>query len=1527
MAEQYKIVLTDESIYQEICLNKQEEIHIGNIDTSDYTMFHKRVKKPYSVMVSRNEDGSWQLDCETDVYISAEGILKQFTRKLTHGDDFCIKSVSDGSEVLRFRFVIDFDEVHQDYYRSIPIHVSSRPEENVIHIGGEPDCEIQISDDLMSDSRFELQVSPEGIYIDHIRCRYGLYLNGNIIRSRTKLQDWDFIRVLGYNFYYSEGILRTTEGKQIIIHNRDSYIQNLSEQMKQYPMFYRNTRVLPQKSDEAVSILNPPEEVKRPEGNILKSLLPMLAMLVLTVVLRGVLGGGGTFILFSACTMGIGIVTTIISFVSNHKEYKVNYKKREETYKNYIEKKKQEIQEARIEEKQYLEKLYPTVQQEYQMVQEFSADLFRCQLGDPDYLNLYLGRGTLPSCRQIEFRQQEQMEIRDGLAIIPEQIAKTYEVLEDVPITLDLKQIHAAGIVLEAEQVGELVRNWVTDLCTRHYHTEIKIILIAGEQQKKQVLWARYLPHVNDGDLRLIVIDEESRKNILEYMYKIFSMREDLGNKGGYLPEYVVFVLNDIGIRTHPVSRYLKHAGQYGFTFLFFEEQESRLPLGCDRVLRINAQKREGTLLWAKDENRIQTFRYTPLGSGQAEEIALRLAPVYTEEVSLENTLVKSITLYELLKITNVKKLDLDKRWGESDVAKTLAAPLGVNAKDEIVYLDLHEKAHGPHGLVAGTTGSGKSEILQSYILSMAILYHPHEVSFMIIDFKGGGMVNQFRNLPHLVGAITNIDGKAIDRSLKSIKAELKKRQRCFAEAGVNRIDAYIQVRKDNPHMPILPHLIIIVDEFAELKAEQPEFMKELISAARIGRSLGVHLILATQKPAGQVNEQIWSNSKFKLCLKVQNKEDSNEVLRSPLAAEIREPGRAYLQVGNNEIFELFQSAYSGAPIRTSQTVEKTAYTLEQIEENGKRKVIYRQEKEQQDENAYTELTAIVDYVADYCRRKKIEKVPDICMPQLPEQIGYTQLKQADMNPEQVFQIPLGIYDDPDNQYQGIQRLDVMQNNTVIIGSSLYGKTNLLEYMIRYLAEHYTPEEFNFYVLDFGTRVLSVFDQLHHCGGVVCAGEDEKYRNLFKLIHKEMNDRKNRLLQLGVTSYSAYMELDANMHVAPMPLILLVIDNFTALRELYLTDKDELLDICRDGHSLGVTVVMTSTICSGIGYRYLSNFSNKIAYTCNDQSEYNSLFEYCKERPDAIPGRCLTEIVKNKYECQTALAFEGEREVERVSEMRSFMNMLNQRNTGSARRIPVIPEILCQEALIEMTGKREAYEYPIGLEYSEVLPVTIRLREAHILTLSGRDHAGKTTFIRSMLQYMNKRNQVESCCEKYEVYLLDDVRRKLAGVREQSCIKKYSTVPDQAVQCIREIHTQLSERYNRMLLIGQEACDEEPLLVLILNGMEHVNAIGQDKECMELFKDIIGKYRSLGIFILYGRVPNVMVPYNAHEAYKCVKDNRHYLVFEDINLIKLTDISPAIANGYKRSIGVGEGYYIRNMEIQKIKTPIPEGKG
>ncbi|MCL2354728.1 MAG: FtsK/SpoIIIE domain-containing protein [Oscillospiraceae bacterium] len=272
-----------------------------------------------------------------------------------------------------------------------------------------------------------------------------------------------------------------------------------------------------------------------------------------------------------------------------------------------------------------------------------------------------------------------------------------------------------------------------------------------------------------------------------------------------------------------------------------------------------------------------------------------------------------------------IEQLNSLERWRQNNAVLSLKAPLGIDSSGMPILLDVHEHAHGPHGLIAGTTGSGKSEFIITYVLSLAVNYHPDDVAVILIDYKGGGLAGAFKKgnvaLPHLVGTITNIDTVELQRSLTSIQSELRRRQALFNEArdrvdeGTLDIYKYQKLYHEGVIDEPIPHLLIICDEFAELKTQQSEFMQELIRVARIGRSLGVHLILATQKPGGIVDDQIRSNSKFGICLKVNDRGDSNDVIKRPDAASLTKAGQFYMQVGNDEYFALGQSGWAGARI------------------------------------------------------------------------------------------------------------------------------------------------------------------------------------------------------------------------------------------------------------------------------------------------------------------------------------------------------------------------------------------------------------------------------------------------------------------------------------------------------------------------------------------------------------------------------------------------------------------------------------
>ena len=501
--------------------------------------------------------------------------------------------------------------------------------------------------------------------------------------------------------------------------------------------------------------------------------------------------------------------------------------------------------------------------------------------------------------------------------------------------------------------------------------------------------------------------------------------------------------------------------------------------------------------------------------------------------------------------------------------------------------LDLHEKFHGPHGLVAGMTGSGKSEFIITYILSLAVNYHPDEVAFILIDYKGGGLAGAFEDeekgirLPHLAGTITNLDGAAVNRSLISIQSELRRRQAIFNEArrvaneGTMDIYGYQQLFRDGIVTEPVPHLFIISDEFAELKAQQPEFMEQLISAARIGRSLGVHLILATQKPSGVVDDQIWSNSKFRICLKVQEKADSQDMIKCPDAAELSQTGRFYLQVGFNELFAMGQSAWCGAEYVPAETSEKSVDNSIQIVDNLGRVMmnVKPASKKEKVENRIKQVVGIVQYLSELAEEEQVQ-VRQLWLPTIPQYIYLEELEQKysfAADDEEINPV-VGEYDDPYNQSQKPLQLPLSEDgNCLVYGSVGSGKGVFLTTLIYSLVKNYTPEKMNVYIMDFGAETLRAFEQAPHVGGVALAAEEEKVTNLLKLLHQELAQRKKRFADAG-GDYGSYCRQTGEK----VPHIVVVLNNYAVFREQYEDYEGVFQTMTQDGLKYGIYFVLTA---------------------------------------------------------------------------------------------------------------------------------------------------------------------------------------------------------------------------------------------------------------------------------------------------------------------------------------------------------------
>ena len=1508
MNTDYLLTLVGHSFTREVELDAEAtSVRIGTTTRCDVRFRKDQFFVSFELELARRDDGGWNLVCSDEVYLTDGGVQRRSVVALEHADVYTVKYTQRDATLFTLRFGINFDRTCGDYDRWVSLRDTAS-----LSIGGMPNCALVLDSQFTNGDMLVLSRSGGTFVLTERSSQYGVLVDGVRIDRQAELHDKSFFAVACFHFYVSGERLYFSSPDAIRVNGIKCHEVRAKVPYATYPKFNRNTRVKTVPEDELIPILDPPDKPEKPRGSIVIRLIPIVGMLIVILIASAVMSMG-SYILISACCMSIGILATVLTFVYDRRTYQDDLKQRDTMYRSYIDEKRAAVESAREEERQTLLALYPSVEQQLECVKGFKGELFDRRTDDDDFLQVRVGLGSRESLRQLDYKVRERFD-GDELMALPGQLQSEYREVHNAPIVLDLDEDSAVGIVGPFGRTMMVMKRMAVDVCTRQHDADVRLMLVAEPEHEDCVRWARMLPHVrNDGlHMRNIVCDEESKNVLFEELYKELTSRA-ASNEPVREPHIVVFFIDEFGFKNHPLCKFTDEASELGLTLVFLERVRQLLPQGCNHIIELARDADAGSLVDVEDARRTLAFTYTPVRDRELESMATTLAPMYCDEVSLEGSLTKNITMFDMLGIIAADDLDLKERWASTAVDKSMAAPIGVS-KTGIVTLDLHDKAHGPHGLVAGTTGSGKSEVLQTYVLSIATLFSPYEVGFVIIDFKGGGMVNQFRDLPHLVGAITNIDGREIDRSLKSIKAELQKRQRCFADAGVNHISAYIKLYKAGKVAEPLPHLVIIVDEFAELKAEQPEFMKELISASRIGRSLGVHLILATQKPAGQVNEQIWSNSRFKLCLKVASQQDSNEVIKSPLAAEIKEAGRAYLQVGNNEIFELFQSAYSGAPEHVDEDTVRE-FTLYDVATSGKRTPVYERKPAKRKASSVTQLEAIVAYVADYCEQAGVLRLPSICLPPLSESIVFPEQAIIDERG-----MALGIYDDPSTQYQGEAFFDIEDSNTFILGSAQSGKTNLLQVIIRSLASAYTPAQATFYILDFASMVLKNFEGLAHVGGVVIPSEEERVRNLFRLLDDELADRRKKLLDAGVSSYSSYVE----MGNADLPRIYIVLDNFAVFKELY-ADRYEgdLLSLCRDGLAYGINIIVANGSTSGFGYRYLSNFSTHIALQCNDTGEYATVFGRCHMEPKNVPGRALMCVDKTVYEFQAYLAFAGEREVERVQAMRSFVDDMNTCCGGlHAKRIPCVPDELTLAYIHENYRIDRTRELAFSLDYGTVAPVRLALDGQFSLAVVGEDASARERVAHALLADVE-----DGISERpVELTVIDGVERNLQVWADKPFTTAYYTDATMLPLVLESTADTLRERYERVAANGVEALAGEPYLIVVVNSEDALEHCSESEEHVELYEELAKKYAALHVLFLFSCVPDATVGFSSPALLKAIRDEQRAFILTPLSEHKVYEIGTASLRAFRGRLEDGQALYLNGSDMAKVRIIRTQGE-
>lgn len=1174
-----------------------------------------------------------------------------------------------------------------------------------------------------------------------------------------------------------------------------------------FPDYKRSPRIIKRVPKEKVEIKSPPERKEADKGGLAMLILPSLATTALTVGI-GLLMGRGSYLFISAGATVITISVSVIRFFSDRKERIETNKKNQEAYEAYLLKKRKELYGLYLREEEAYSHNFPTLQELNGLVHSFDSRIYERLASDQDFLTFSIGKHVSNVSFQISLPDSGISAEENQMYEQAAELKKEYSMIWS-NVSVDLKRSHL-GLVGHKAIIHQQLQTYLCQIAMFHSYRDLQIVVMYDETYAAEFNWMKWLPHcrIQALNVRGLICSEKARDQVLNSLNQILKERqqklEESKKEAKFLPHFLFVIDEPNYIMDHSIMEYLNGEGsRLSFSIIYTSYLRANLPDYIDTVLLLEHAK-EGRLLLKEKEYRDELIQLPKSGDVNLELFARDLG-VLNHLLGTASHIPESITFFDLYKVLGPNELEVEKRWRAHCAEKSLGVPLGVRAVDDIVELNLHEKAHGPHGLVAGTTGSGKSEIIQSYILSLAVNFHPHEVGFLLIDYKGGGMAGLFKELPHLLGTITNLDGSESMRALASIKSELARRQRLFSENHVNHINAYMRLFREGEAAEPIPHLFLISDEFAELKKEQPDFMKELVSTARIGRSLGVHLILATQKPTGVVDDQIWTNSKFKLALKVQNESDSKEILKTPDAASITQAGRAYLQVGNNEIYELFQSAWSGASYIKEQekevALDNRVYLVNDL---GQRMLVNQDlggseaEKGAKD----TQLDVTIMYIKEVYESLGAAAVQRPWLPALDKVIvsPYSEGLHIKANfLEEGLAVPIGLIDVPEEQKQEAYILNLTENGSLMyIASSGYGKSVFLTTVALSLSLKYTVEDVNLFILDFGNNALIPLRKLPHVSEYITLDDSERYLKFKKLVMKEMKQRKKRMAEAVAQNFQVYNQTSE----VPMRALVILVDNYDAVRELGFDEEEYFTKVSRDGASLGIYFVITATRMNAIRGATYNNFKLRIAGYNFEKGEISGMVGRSPYSLPEVKGRAMIKYGDRVSIMQIYAMVPFGTDLEYRSAVNKLIEGIKDKCHGAeAPHMPIMPEEV--ELSVMKNYHNPEIDIYLGLEKENVALEGICMMHSPFIIL-GAAGSGKTNLLKVFLHQL---------AGKARITIFDSQNKDL---RSFEAIENVSTVKNLEgfIAFMDELE---KEVIKRELLLSQAAVTEEDC---ILQGME-----------------------------------------------------------------------------------------------------------
>ncbi len=1220
--------------------------------------------------------------------------------------------------------------------------------------------------------------------------------------------------------------------------------------------FHRPARAYPAPlpDSEVVVVAPVPIQAAQQQGftQYLQLLVPVIGSLgSLVFIIANAAGGHGVSILVILASVSVAVLSVGIG-VAVHLSQQAGVKRQRarerQKYLRYLADLSAQLDGTAQQQRQYSNHMNPTIPELASEVARQDG-VWERRFEDADFLDLRIGSGPAPLCRPIrldmgsdmyaDFPQDQLDEAR--------RVVDKYSYLDDMPITAPLGRYGTVTINGRTTPTRNLARALLCQVAALHAPDDVRIIAAFPADATQEWSWLKWLPHARrlrrapagqngaGETLAMLATNADELRDVLngqvtpelERRRKLADAQRD----GVALPSRPHFIILLDGYAPNsPIAQIpiiddlLRSDGVAGVTVLCLIQDRRQEPTKVQARLTIS----DGGFLSfeenATNGRRLQGITPNAADPAICERIARALTPLSLRERggSGGGELANDVQLLDLLNLHSPDNVHISQTWRPRELRDLLRVPIGIRADGEPLIVDVKESAAGgmgPHGIVVGATGSGKSELLRSLVTSLAVTHDPETLNFVLVDFKGGASFADLAELPHVSGMITNLEGEQslVERMYATISGEMERRQVMLRNGGnLDNIRQYQAKRQAERTMEPMPYLMIIVDEFGELIANKPEFLELFIAIGRIGRSLGMHMLFATQRLEEGKIKGLEGHLRYRICLRTFTPAESTTMIGNPDAAYLPAfPGIGYFKVDN--AISLFKTALITTPYRPASARADTQIVIREFTSVGRLVKAAASSTPPGANSAHTatggdpetDMDRVIARLVEESGPQARESVHQIWLPPLPRKLPLAQAlgmahiqtmngsRWQDTPPLGPLRTPIGLLDRPEQQRQEPMILDFSGagGHLALVGAPQSGKSTLLRTLVASLIVTHSPRDVQIYCIDLGGGLLRIFEGAPHVGVVCGKGDRERIIRLVHQVRGLIDERELLFRKRAIDSMASYRERRLAGQFADEALgdVFLIIDDLGQFQREFDQAEGEIAELITNGLNYGIHLVVATNRWADVRPKLKDNIGSRLELRLNDPIDSDFGKAAAATVPVGVPGRGLTQA---KRQFQTALPIVyGDDVTEQTPQQKAVEALVARARrswTGeSAPPLRMLPDRVTPADLPSPGAPDRPTGIPLGIEEFRLEPVYLDLLSnvgPHFI-IFGDGESGKTNLVHALLRGLEWLYTPEQA--RFSVV---DYRRTSLDYAESPNLFGYAVTADMLKDLVAKLKKELDAR-------------------------------------------------------------------------------------------------------------------------------------